>query len=464
MALRLRRGTDAERLLITPQEGELIYVTDTKKLFVGDGATLGGVAVDTIGDPSFSLDDLTDVNTLTNPPNLNQALIWNGSQWVPGSISQDGSGVVDGSNYRINIISDDSTVMVETETATLRGNLQGDVIGNVVGDLFGDVTGTLTGEVDGSLRGNVFGDAYGDHYGDKFNGRLINFDSSVAYNGNGDFFGNLTGNLVGDVTGDLTGNVTGDLTGDVTGNLLGNVVGSLNGDVTGSVFADDSSVIVDGTSGQIVGSINSTFGIETITTETPFTATAVTTGNPGPRFVYQSSRGTLEAPTIVEQGDSLVDLQGSGYDGTQYTVGSYIKLAVDNNVTVSNGIVPGRVVLGTFNASGNTGLSNVAIWSHTGRLGLSVIEPTEKLDVDGNGKFSGSVVASSFDGDLIGSIFTDGSTRILDGTSGEFYSANIDVVGETGNTPSVGSGDLLNVNEWLEISVNGNTRYIPLYV
>ena len=32
MALRLRRGTDSERLLITPAEGELIYATDTKLL------------------------------------------------------------------------------------------------------------------------------------------------------------------------------------------------------------------------------------------------------------------------------------------------------------------------------------------------------------------------------------------------------------------------------------------------
>jgi hypothetical protein len=40
MALRLRRGTDAERLLITPVEGELVYTTDTKLLYVGDGTTL----------------------------------------------------------------------------------------------------------------------------------------------------------------------------------------------------------------------------------------------------------------------------------------------------------------------------------------------------------------------------------------------------------------------------------------
>jgi hypothetical protein len=42
MPLRLRRGTNAERLTITPLEGELIYTTDTKKVYVGDGNTIGG--------------------------------------------------------------------------------------------------------------------------------------------------------------------------------------------------------------------------------------------------------------------------------------------------------------------------------------------------------------------------------------------------------------------------------------
>jgi len=45
MALRLRRGTDAERQLITPLEGELIYTTDTKILYIGDGVTQGGLQV-----------------------------------------------------------------------------------------------------------------------------------------------------------------------------------------------------------------------------------------------------------------------------------------------------------------------------------------------------------------------------------------------------------------------------------
>ena len=42
MALQVRRGTNAERLGITPLAGELIYVTDTKQLYIGDGTTAGG--------------------------------------------------------------------------------------------------------------------------------------------------------------------------------------------------------------------------------------------------------------------------------------------------------------------------------------------------------------------------------------------------------------------------------------
>ena len=47
MSLRIRRGTDAQRTNpgITPDQGELIYTTDTKKLYIGDGSTLGGVNV-----------------------------------------------------------------------------------------------------------------------------------------------------------------------------------------------------------------------------------------------------------------------------------------------------------------------------------------------------------------------------------------------------------------------------------
>lgn len=66
MALQLRRGTSGTRTSITPAVGELIYTTDTKRLYVGDGTTAGGTAVDAttdiVNDTSPQLGGALDVN------------------------------------------------------------------------------------------------------------------------------------------------------------------------------------------------------------------------------------------------------------------------------------------------------------------------------------------------------------------------------------------------------------------
>ena len=49
MSLKIRRGTNVERLTITPAEGELIYTTDTKNLYIGDGTTAGGKFITGVG-------------------------------------------------------------------------------------------------------------------------------------------------------------------------------------------------------------------------------------------------------------------------------------------------------------------------------------------------------------------------------------------------------------------------------
>lgn len=43
--IKIKRGTEAGRLGYTPLDGELIYTTDTKELFIGDGVTAGGKSV-----------------------------------------------------------------------------------------------------------------------------------------------------------------------------------------------------------------------------------------------------------------------------------------------------------------------------------------------------------------------------------------------------------------------------------
>jgi Major tropism determinant N-terminal domain len=51
--IQIRRGVEAQRTLITPDVGELLFTTDTKELFVGDGATAGGILVSASSSSGF---------------------------------------------------------------------------------------------------------------------------------------------------------------------------------------------------------------------------------------------------------------------------------------------------------------------------------------------------------------------------------------------------------------------------
>ena len=156
MALRLRRGTDAERLLITPLQGELIYTNDTKQLYAGDGVTAGGTLVS--AEAATTLDALTDTDLIGK---INgDVLQWNStsSRWEAAS----NDGVVEGSNYRINIQGDDSSILLNTSTGVFTGRHIGTVVGNdgtILVDAETNVfDGRLVGNVTGDLRGSVFGD------------------------------------------------------------------------------------------------------------------------------------------------------------------------------------------------------------------------------------------------------------------------------------------------------------------
>ena len=56
----VKRGIESNRVGFTPLEGELVYTTDQKKLFIGDGSTAGGVNVSKT--PSELLADIKTVD------------------------------------------------------------------------------------------------------------------------------------------------------------------------------------------------------------------------------------------------------------------------------------------------------------------------------------------------------------------------------------------------------------------
>jgi hypothetical protein len=47
MALRFRRGSESDRTnpSFVPEDGEPVWIVDTKRLYIGDGSTAGGVLV-----------------------------------------------------------------------------------------------------------------------------------------------------------------------------------------------------------------------------------------------------------------------------------------------------------------------------------------------------------------------------------------------------------------------------------
>jgi len=399
MALQLRRGTDSERLLITPVIGELIYTTDDKKLYAGDGSTAGGVEV---GGGSSTLNALTDTdltgasnndvltynagtskwesvavpglgtielneinNVFVNNAVYNDALVYDGANWSNRSILDF---FQEQQNYKINIVGDDSTIIIDTDTSSVRANTI-TAINGFAGDLTGNVLGNHNGDVL-AVNGTLVLDNGTDGTDSAFIGRLKSTGGQIVFN-------NGTDGTDAVFTGTLQGPVIGNVTGDLTGNANGAHTGTFDGDVSGSLFADDSTIIIDAISRRITAEqVNAIYfnaseiqaegilDLKSVTNIVRTKATGLklvsqTVGggvDQGPVHRTETSRGTLAAPTTVAVGDSILAISGDGYDGAAYKTQAVINIGVSEN-TVGTEATPGRIDFGvrddngTFNTS-----------------------------------------------------------------------------------------------------------------
>jgi hypothetical protein len=156
MSLKLRRGTDAQRLVITPVEGELIYATDTKQIYVGDGTTLGGNAINN------PLGLTPDLEGLTFTP-AGHLTIKNQTANSDFNINVKPQGV------DTNIISIDGTTGAVSVKRSL--NVSRGITGDLTGSLFADDSTKIidgvnsrgyfssvnaTAGINGDLTGSVF--------------------------------------------------------------------------------------------------------------------------------------------------------------------------------------------------------------------------------------------------------------------------------------------------------------------
>jgi hypothetical protein len=63
--LKIKRGLESARSGITPAEGEFLYTTDEKKLYIGDGTTAGGnlVSGGSVSNGVFAIEAAVDFTT-----------------------------------------------------------------------------------------------------------------------------------------------------------------------------------------------------------------------------------------------------------------------------------------------------------------------------------------------------------------------------------------------------------------
>ena len=205
--LRIKRGTTSARTGFTPLEAELIYDTNTKEVYVGDGSTAGGIAVSV---STQNLENLGNVQSVT--PQKDQILVYNGSNWAATDNPQ--------LDLRGNIYADDSTLLVDAINGKIVGPVQTSsvIATTLTGTLTGDTVGSHTGSVVGNVVGTVVGDVKGSVFAD---------DSTTMVDANNNKL--------------LAGTVEATT---ITASTVNSAL--FKGNFQGTLVADDSSAFIDG--------------------------------------------------------------------------------------------------------------------------------------------------------------------------------------------------------------------------
>lgn len=224
MPLRLRRGTDAQRLGITPAEGELVYTTDTKSVYVGDGSTVGGVALTTLASGM--------VGNLAGNVNLNTfAINGIGTIDIIGNISATGNGEVDG-NLTVggNV----------TATGEINGNHSGSFFADDSSTIIDGPTGTVVGPISNSISNiKITGGSNGQAIVTDGNGNL-SFTTITGGGGSGTVNSGTASRIAYYATSGTTISDLSTVTwnsGTSTLSVSGNVnATNFSGNLTGNVF------------------------------------------------------------------------------------------------------------------------------------------------------------------------------------------------------------------------------------
>ena len=343
MALRLRRGTDAERQgMIGPLEGELVYTTDTNKVYVGGRDETGDLVQGGILVSGSLLDDPA--------PTLSANLSLNGHDIVgTGNINIDGTITATGTVNLGDGVEDNVIVGGQIGSSLIPGTTDAYNLGDSLArwnevnavSVSADNVSAESMTVDGEISvGSIVTD-----------GNIITSDSTIIYNA-------------------TTGSIT--------------VQGTVNAaSFKGTVVGDDSTVLVDGvanilSNGKVTISGDSIFGstnangydntlspFEPIVTlgnridpqvmfiegnNFPLTIRGVSDGLQGTNLSIQASKYANGYLDPVQNGDFLGQLLFEAWTGEEFKKSSVLSSQIASNI--SGGSFDSNLQVSVLNADG----------------------------------------------------------------------------------------------------------------
>lgn len=430
MSLRIRRGTNAERLQTTLDLGEIAYTTDSKQLYVGDGVTAGGNNIlSTSAGTGLAWNNLTqkfdlssivlstsDISEGTNlyytPDRAQDATstLFTHTEHTGISFTYDGvankifatvsSGLEDiqddvsdmflfgthsGISYTYNDVSGviNSTVTISSE-----------IVQDSIAPMFvnGQNTGiTFTYDDDNNVidsEVNVFpvdspGLLYNNGIGIlEWTNQIVELDTAPMLGGDLDLGFN-------DITG--SGNIS--ITGSVSCSNSLNIGTLIDPEFTVSYAAGAVSLLTN--TGVIlrtdaprfyVGGNTSSSRLYVISYNDPDANAVIlrsfNSTSAGNSISLFRARGDGDTPVAVQQNDAMHKIIYSAYDGTNISTKA-IEISATVDGTVSAGAIPGKLEISTANASGamTTALTIDSTQLLTAAKGLSVTSNYIKFPV-----------------------------------------------------------------------------------
>ena len=344
-----------------------------------------------------------------------------------------GSGVESGMNYNINLVGDDSTVIVNARTksisaaslsvvnpvslpagSTLNGTAFGfriaaeDSTNTAIAngstlEIRGDqgiqtrlVGGALYVSADiTALRPSIRNDstpAYITFVGNTSAASYIGTDTTLRYTASTGVLETL--NLTTNAITSTSISTTDLLVGNVTATNQLTLTSNLNDGSINSRLVTVGNNLVDGRF-QI---INNTYsGSQSLVNINQVHATA-----DARNFQFTRARGTSSVPTILSNGDDIIDIAFAGYDGAAYQVRAAIAATVDG--AVSAGVVPTKLDFLTGTSAAGVAMSigsnrqttfngaiTLAVYADATARDAAITAPTGGMMVylSGPGKFTG---------------------------------------------------------------------------